>query len=123
MKRTQIGGMFLWTASAVFTTVGYAQEQSASASADAHLPSTTSATAKAGRKADRKLELAVRRELGKTKGVDVSNISVRAHGGLIVLSGTVASGEQIPRAEEVAKGVAGVISVTNSLSLSPENGS
>jgi hyperosmotically inducible periplasmic protein len=39
-----------------------------------------------------------------------------------VLSGSVPDGDQIPKAEEVAKGVPGVTSVSNKLTLAPQNG-
>ncbi|HEV7822925.1 MAG TPA: BON domain-containing protein, partial [Burkholderiales bacterium] len=43
-------------------------------------------------------------------------------GGAVVLTGTVPDGAQIPKAEEVAKGVAGVTSVSNKLTLGQPNG-
>ncbi len=81
------------------------------------------ADAKTMKKTDRKLGLDVRRALGKAQGIDVSNIFVRARGGAVVLTGSVPDGDQIPKAEEIAKGVAGVKSVSNKLSLAPQNGS
>jgi len=39
-----------------------------------------------------------------------------------VLTGTVPDGAQIPKAEEVAKGVSGVTSVSNKLTLAVPNG-
>ena len=64
----------------------------------------------------------MRRALSKAQGIDVSNIFVRARGGAVVLTGTVPDGAQIPKAEEVAKGVAGVTSVSNKLTLGQPNG-
>jgi hyperosmotically inducible protein len=98
----------------------YAQSSDATATTDA---TTAKATAKSTKKTDRKLGLDVRRALGKAQGIDVSNIFVRARGGAVVLTGSVPDGDQIPKAEEVAKGVAGVKSVSNKLSLAPQNGS
>ncbi|SAL51362.1 transport-associated protein [Caballeronia sordidicola] len=98
----------------------YAQSSDAAATTDA---ATAKATAKTTKKTDRKLGLDVRRALGKAQGIDVSNIFVRARGGAVTLTGSVPDGAQIPQAEEVAKGVAGVKSVSNKLSLAPQNGS
>ena len=57
----------------------------------------------------------VRKALSKAQGFDVSNVFVRARGGAVTLTGSVPDGAQIPQAEEVAKGVAGVKSVNNKL--------
>lgn len=91
----------------------YAQSSGvASASSD---PSR--ATAKSTRAADHKLDRDVRRALAKTRGIDSTNIFVRTRGGTVTLLGTVPSDDQISTAGEVAKGVAGVTSVSNKLSL------
>ena len=79
-------------------------------------------SAKTVKKVNRKLGLDVRRALSKAQGIDVSNIFVRARGGAVVLTGTVPDGAQIPKAEEVAKGVAGVTSVSNKITLAAPNG-
>jgi osmotically-inducible protein OsmY len=84
---------------------------------------SSKATSKTTKKVDRKLGLDVRKALSKAQGLDISNIFVRARGGAVVLTGSVPDGAQIPKAEEVAKGVAGVTSVSNKLSISPQNGS
>jgi hyperosmotically inducible periplasmic protein len=47
---------------------------------------------------------------------------VRARGGAITLTGTVPEGGQIQQAGDVAKGVAGVKSVTNKITLGTQNG-
>jgi osmotically-inducible protein OsmY len=76
-------------------------------------------TMKAGgtsKQADRALARAVRRALGKSQ-IDPANIFVRARGGAVTLSGTVNDNAQIGAAADVAKGVLGVQSVTNKLSL------
>ncbi|CAN7478004.1 BON domain-containing protein [Caballeronia sp. LjRoot34] len=92
----------------------YAQSSDATA--------TTAPSAKTTKKVNRKLGLDVRRALSKAQGIDVSNIFVRARGGAVVLTGTVPDGAQIPKAEEVAKGVSGVTSVSNKLTLAEPNG-
>jgi hyperosmotically inducible protein len=97
----------------------YAQSSDATTTTDA---ASAKATAKVTKKTDRKLGLDVRRALSKAPGIDVSNIFVRARGGAVVLTGSVPDGAQIPQAEEVAKGVTGVKSVSNKLTLAPQNG-
>ena len=94
----------------------YAQTSDAMATTDA------APSAKTTKKVNRKLGLDVRRALSKAQGIDVSNIFVRARGGAVVLTGTVPDGAQIPKAEEVAKGVSGVTSVSNKLTLAQPNG-
>ncbi|CAN7416622.1 BON domain-containing protein [Caballeronia sp. LjRoot29] len=94
----------------------YAQSSDAMAAPDAAM------SAKTTKKVNRKLGLDVRRALSKTQGVDVSKIFVRARGGAVVLSGTVPDAAQIPKAEEAAKGVAGVTSVSNKITVAAPNG-
>jgi osmotically-inducible protein OsmY len=64
----------------------------------------------------------VRRALAKAQGFDVSNVFVRARSGAITLTGSVPEGDQIQQAADVAKGVAGVKSVTNRVSLGVQGG-
>ncbi|SOE70009.1 BON domain-containing protein [Burkholderia sp. D7] len=94
----------------------YAQSSGAMATPDAAM------SAKTTKKVNRKLGLDVRHALSKAQGIDVSNIFVRARGGVVVLTGTVPDSAQIPKAEEVAKGVSGVTSVTNKITLAAKNG-
>lgn len=91
------------------TTGGVAQ-----ASPQASAPSATSLASKAS---SRQLAMNVRRALSKTQQLNVSNITVRARGGTVTLSGSVPEGKQIEQAGEVAKGVAGVNSVSNKLNI------
>ena len=87
---------------------------------------TSSATAptdaKAMKKADRKLAHDVRRAMAKAQNFDVSNVFVRARSGVVTLTGTVPEGDQIAQAGEIAKGVAGVKSVTNRVTLGVQGG-
>jgi hyperosmotically inducible periplasmic protein len=95
-------------------------------SSDAAATDSTTTTSKprftSTKKTDRKLGLDVRRALGKANGVDISHIFVRARGGAVTLTGSVPNGDQILKVGDIAKGVAGVTSVSNKLSLSPQNG-
>ena len=77
-------------------------------------PSTSSGNATT---ADRKLARDVRKALAKAPNFNVSNVFVKASGGAVTLSGSVTDGQQIQQAAEVAKGVPGVTSVINKLTL------
>ncbi|ANB74753.1 transport-associated protein [Paraburkholderia phytofirmans OLGA172] len=76
-------------------------------------------TSKADRHADRQLAKKVRAALGKAKDVSVANITVRARGGAVTLQGSVREQPAIEKATQVAKGVAGVTSVKNALTIGP----
>ncbi|MDR5837304.1 BON domain-containing protein [Caballeronia sp. LZ034LL] len=82
---------------------------------DAPMNQGTNATNQ--KSADRALAKAVRRALGKTPGFDSSGVFVRARSGVVTLSGSVRSGDQIPVAADVARSVKGVTSVNNKLGL------
>jgi hyperosmotically inducible periplasmic protein len=93
-------------------------------SSDAMAASGTMAapSAKDVKKANRKLGLQVRKALAHAQGFDVSNVFVRARGGAVTLTGTVPDSSQIGQAEEVAKGVPGVTSVNNKITLGVQGG-
>ena len=80
-------------------------------------PHTVELTVKAGKHANHELGRKVRAALTKTQGLDVSHIAVRARGGAVTLTGSVPVEGQIAVAGDAAKGVAGVTSVTNKLSV------
>ncbi|WP_117192233.1 BON domain-containing protein [Rhizobium terrae] len=66
------------------------------------------------------LEGAVSDALASAGGVDASDVTVTAKGGEVTLAGMVQVPEEIDRAEEVARGVAGVTSVRNEVrSMAP----
>ncbi|SIT42834.1 Transport-associated [Paraburkholderia ribeironis] len=75
------------------------------------------ASTKAGKRANSQLGRKVRGALAKEQGLDVANIAVRAHGGAVILTGTVPDEGQIEAAETAAKGVVGVKSVSNKLTV------
>jgi hyperosmotically inducible protein len=79
------------------------------------VPEATSATS--SKTANRALQKSVRRVLSKTKGLNVTNILVRARSGVITLQGTVPEVSQVDLATEVAQGVMGVTSVINRLTV------
>jgi hyperosmotically inducible periplasmic protein len=73
-------------------------------------------SAKAARQANRALSKKVIRALSKG-GVKTSGINVIAKGGAVALAGSVTDPAQIDKAGEVAKGVSGVTSVKNALTV------
>ncbi|REE20219.1 MULTISPECIES: BON domain-containing protein [unclassified Paraburkholderia] len=92
----------------------YAQASDAMATGTMAAPA---ASAKSTKKANSQLGRKVRSVLAKTQGVDVSNIAVRARGGAVTLTGSVPDQGQIDAAGQAAKGVAGVTSVSNKLTV------
>ena len=91
----------------------------ASAGASAGTASTASGgmTPKAERQANRALRRKVYAALAKHKEIDAGDISITAKGGAVMISGTVPDASQINTVAEVAKGVAGVTSVTSKLAV------
>ena len=73
-------------------------------------------SAKATRQANRALSKKVLRALSKG-GVNTSRINVIAKGGAVALAGSVTEPTQSDKAGEIAKGVSGVTSVKNDLTL------
>ncbi|WP_233854882.1 BON domain-containing protein [Paraburkholderia sp. HD33-4] len=112
-------GIALCVASA---SSAYAQASDAQApAATAAAPATAAPSTRA---ADRKLGRDVRHALARAQGFNVSNVFVRARGGAVTLSGSVPESGMIQQAADVAKGVPGVTSVTNKLTLNfPSRGS
>jgi osmotically-inducible protein OsmY len=100
----------------------YAQSSDAAATSSADSAAQAKAQKSATKKTDRKLGYDVRRALSKAQGFDVSNVYVRARSGAVTLTGTVPEGGQIAQAEEVAKGVPGVKSVSNKITLGVQGG-
>ena len=93
----------------------YAQASDAAPAAASAAP-----TAKQTRAANRALSRKVRGALAKTKGLSVSNITVRARGGDVTLQGSVPQQEMVALATQTAQGVAGVTSVKNALTIRAE---
>jgi osmotically-inducible protein OsmY len=97
---------------AMLTPHVYAQAASA-------MPMTSGPAAGSGKAtpADKKLARDVRKALSNAPNFNVSNVFVKARGGVITLSGSVSDGHQIQQAAEVAMGVPGVTSVSNHLTM------
>jgi hyperosmotically inducible periplasmic protein len=92
------------------------------AQTDAASPAAAAPTAKQVKQANRALGRKVRATLAKTKGLSVSNITVRARGGDVTLAGSVPEQSQVEIATQAAQGVAGVTSVKNALTIRAEGG-
>jgi hyperosmotically inducible protein len=97
----------------------YAQTSEAAPAAD-----TSAQTAKSQHKADsaanRALGRKVRTALSKALGTGASHITVRASHGAIVLQGSVPEQPMSDQATDIAKGVEGVTSVKNALTIRAE---
>lgn len=90
----------------------------ASASAMAASSSlSASATPATGRQANRALRRRVYGAIAKNKDIDAGNISVVAKDGAVKLTGTVGDASQVNRVAEIVRGVPGVTSVTNGLTV------
>jgi hyperosmotically inducible periplasmic protein len=90
--------------------------ESAAPSTQSNMAPAGEGSAKATRQANRALSKKVLHALSKG-GVNTSRINVIAKGGAVALAGSVTDASQIDKATEVAKGVAGVTSVKNSLTF------
>jgi hyperosmotically inducible periplasmic protein len=116
MNRYHVGrfalGVFV-----VLTSMG-AQAQSSGPAVAASSAASSTMSAKDAKAANRKLQKDVVRVLARTKGLSVANITVRANNGAVTLEGAVPEQSQIDLATNAAKGVPGVSSVKNALTLS-----
>ncbi|CAE6845511.1 Osmotically-inducible protein Y [Paraburkholderia nemoris] len=125
-QRLRLAGSALLIA---LSTHAYAQS---AASAPAAMPAASGPTAaakaqyhaskaqyNAAKAANRALAKKVRNALVADSTISASNLTVRAHDGAVTLQGSVPEAPQSDRATEVAKGVAGVKSVKNALSIHP----
>jgi osmotically-inducible protein OsmY len=89
----------------------------AAMTSDAAATASGAAAPAGGRKADRALRRKVYAAIGKRKEIDAGNISVVAKSGAVTLYGTVTDAAKIGQVAEIAKGVPGVTSVTNKLTV------
>ena len=96
----------------------WAQPGAAASAPAASTLEASGATAPAtGKKADRALRRRVYAAIGKHKEIAAGSISVTAKDGAVTLNGSVPDANQIPKVAEIAKGVPGVISVANKLTV------
>ena len=120
MKKITVAGLTIAALVALVSTSASAQPQGAASAQAGALASTMPAPASAaptGKQADRALRRKVYAAIGKEKAIDAGNISVRAKNGAVTLTGTVSDTAQVGKVEEIAKGVPGVTSVTNKLTV------
>ncbi|MBB2926419.1 BON domain-containing protein [Paraburkholderia silvatlantica] len=115
MKRTTVVGLAIAMLAAASMSA-WAQPQS-DAGASAGAQAASGAAAPTGRQTDRALRRKVYSAIGKDKSINAGNISVRAKSGAVTLTGTVSDPAQVGKVEEIAKGVPGVTSVTNKLTV------
>jgi hyperosmotically inducible protein len=82
----------------------------------------SSPTAAENKAANRQLVRDVRRAFrgARGQGLRASNITVRANNGVVTLTGSVPSAEQVDLATNIAKGVPGVQSVTSRVAVRKE---
>jgi osmotically-inducible protein OsmY len=103
------------------STSAWAQNGSASgAGAAASVNGAAASVASApisGRKANRALRRSVYAAIARHKEISAGNIGVTAKDGAVVLNGTVSDLSQVATVAEIAKGVPGVISVSNKLTV------
>ena len=100
----------------VSINAGSQTSESAATSTQSSMAPAGGGSGKAARQANRALSKKVLHALSKG-GVKTSGINVIAKGGAVALVGSVTDSTQIDKAGEVAKGVPGVTSVKNSLTI------
>ncbi|AQV94274.1 BON domain-containing protein [Cupriavidus necator] len=116
MKKIRLIGFSVLLASAIVPILAVAQNDegnAATASATADRASNPSES----RAANRALAKSVRLALAKAKGIPMTHLFVYAKDGVVTLSGAVPDKSQVDRAGAIAKGVTGVSSVENRLSV------
>jgi osmotically-inducible protein OsmY len=97
-------------------TGGMASAPASAPGASAMAASGTEAPA-TGRKADRALRRKVYAAISKHKEISAGNIGVTAKDGAVTLNGSVTDASQVDKVAEIARGVPGVTSVTNKLTV------
>lgn len=128
MKAIQIFKLAAATALVAASFQVYAQDAASEApaapasgptAAAQHNVNQSKAALRQARSANRALGRKVRAALARDRNISVSNITVRAKDGAVILQGSVPDSSQIQRATDVAKGVDGVTSVRNALTIRP----
>jgi osmotically-inducible protein OsmY len=115
-----IGTFRLAVAAAIVATSMTAWSQTreaASVPGASAMAASGSAAPATGRKANRALRRQVYNAIVKNKEISAGNISVVARDGAVTLNGTVTDSSQVGKVAEIAKGVPGVTSVTNKLTV------
>ncbi len=105
---------------AICVTAAFALSASSPALAQASDASNGAVAVRTSHTSNHKLTRAVQHAFAKTAGLNSTHIAVRATSGVVSLSGTVPSIEQVEKAESVARGVPGVQDVKSLLSVRDE---
>lgn len=113
MSNTRLIGF----AALLFAVGSAAPAHAQPASAAAPLADASSQAAQGSKSADKALAKRVRRALGKSSGMVLTNINIRAKDGVITLRGSVPLAALIDQATQVAAGVNGVTAVANHLTV------
>ena len=95
----------------------FALHVNAQASDSAASPAAAAAAAPASKVANRALAKKIRHALARTKGLDPTHIYVKVVSGVVTLSGSASTQDQIELAVKAAHGVDGVTSVNNDLTV------
>ncbi|MBN3751736.1 BON domain-containing protein [Paraburkholderia sp. Tr-20389] len=110
MKASNVASLLVFMGYAMLTPNVHAQ-----ASNTMPMASSPAAGSAKAAPSDKQLARDVRKALSKAPHFNVSNVFVKARGGVVTLSGSVSDGAQIQQATEVTMGVPGVTSVSNHL--------
>ncbi|WP_321937720.1 BON domain-containing protein [Paraburkholderia sp. J8-2] len=116
-KVIRIAGAALIALASVHTWAQPGASEASGTSNVAAVATSGGMTSKDIRKANRVLRRKVYAEIVKHKEINAGDISVVARSGAVTLDGTVVDASQIDKVAEIARGVAGVTSVTNRLSV------
>ncbi|SAL85329.1 transport-associated protein [Caballeronia terrestris] len=111
--RLAVGAVVVATSMTAWSQIS----ETASAPGSSTMAASGSAAPATGRKANRALRRQVYNAIAKNKEISAGNISVIAKDGAVTLSGTVTDASQVGKVAEIAKGVPGVTSVTNKLTV------
>jgi hyperosmotically inducible protein len=111
--RLAIGVVFVATSMTAWSQTS----EAASAPGASTMAASGAAAPVTGRKANRALRRQIYNAIVKHKEISAGNISVVAKDGAVTLNGTVTDASQVGKAAEIAKGVPGVTSVTNKLTV------
>lgn len=111
-------------ATALLSTVAYAQTPAATSDADATASAQAPLSKKAVRQANRAFAKRVQQALYKTRGLSTADIVVfaKANTGQVTLAGFIETEDQDRIAQAAAAKVQGVTSVTSKLTLQEQGG-
>lgn len=117
IKALRLAGAGLIALASAHTWAQGSETGAGAASNQAAVAASGGMSAKDARKANRALRRQVYAAIVKHKEINAGDISVIARGGAVTLDGTVTDASQIDKVTEIAKGVPGVASVTNRLTV------